>query len=673
MSKTLGRPLFRNNAPRATAHGTGITAYFMNDRPGYAEGDEVDYQKLMQDYLTRPAAQMPEAPASDFETLYKKYSDVVGKSLGPERSYDELLKERMRILGPTTDAESARNYALMQLGSRIAGTSGGLSRGLAAGMPEYASVMSKAEADRRAAERAVAANAFEAYDKERGLRRSAESEAAKYAFTESSAAEKAAYNAAVERANKAEERKFEALKEGAKFQAERKDKYGALGTETFAIPDPDSVRGFKIVGARRTPQGLVQVGNGEPVPENAIPASESLIADIYKQGQPKEATNISIQNPDGTFGKPQAAIQKGGKFYDVVTDTVIDRPFRLADKTGGIGSGTSASYVIHDENSPFGVKEVIGFTDPTNGQNYYMHNGVRFEFDSAKGIRASLSDVLKSETKDGETTTTPTYGPYAGKPFTVSSEIGGLKIEPPIPSQDPSLKSTAPKQEGSDKVTMGQITTTGPDRYFVKEISRSAIPWSQSSAQDKQDSRNRVQNAENILRTAEDSMQAMKDALGPANYIKGLASNWLDPIAPEALKPYVNFLKTEAGKQQLLMLKKQVELAETLNPRFPQGELKTINELTESPEKFFSTPEQGIAKFSELVRKARNAIEWETAYRDNRKPLYITRIPTGTENDPFSYDKMPFLFELKQNGVNINRLFFIDRDNTKKQVGSVIK
>lgn len=671
MSKVLGRQLFRNNAPRATAHGTGITSYFMEDRPGFAEGEEVDYQKLMQNYLSRPTAELPEAPASDFETLYKKYSDVVGKSLGAERSYDELLKERMRILGPTVDTESARNYALMQLGSKIASTPGGLGLGIAAGMPEYAGVMSKAEADRRAAERAVAANAFEAYDKERGLRRSAESEAAKYAFTESEAAKKSAYSSAVERANKEEERKFKAIEEGAKQQAERKDKYGALGTETFAIPDETAQGGYKIVGARRSPQGLVQVGNGEPVPANAVPVGESFFTELNKQGQAREATNIIIQNVDGTFGKPQAAIQKGGKFYDAATDTVIDRPFRLADKSGAANSGTSSSYVIQDPNSPFGVKEVIGFTDATSGQNYYMNNGVRYDFDSNKGIKASLSDVLKSETKDGETTTTPTFGPYSGKPFTVSSAKRNVQFEPPVPSNDPALFGEGGQKEPKKetKAPVGSITGEGPERYFIKpEPFTSSLSYSQLSSQDKQDLRDSIQGGEKFLAGADDVLKAMPESLGPISKVKSLTTNYIGPITPKAFEPYVTYLKTEDGKQQLRIMRQTAQLAFAKNPRFPQGELKTIDEMIEDPDAFFADPRAGMTRYATLVREVRNSLERDRAMVEGRDAKVIERVPTGTQNDPFSFDKTPYLVELKKSGVNLKGVYYRDQQGNLRQI-----
>jgi len=676
MSKVLQRDLFRGKAPRAPAHGTGITAYFMDDRPGFADGELVDYNKLMQDYLSKPAAQMPEAPASDFETLFKNYSAVVGKSLGPERTYDDLLKERMRILGPNVDSESARNYALMQLGSKIAATPGGLGLGISAGMPEYAGVMSKAESERRALERSAGASALEALDKDRALRRGAETEAAKYAFTESEAAKKSAYTSAVEAAKASEERKFKALQDLAKYQNEQRDKYGVLGTESFALEDPTSPGGYKIIGARRTPQGLVQVGNGQPVPQNAIPVGDSFISELKKQGQAKEATNISIQNPDGTtFGKPIAAIQKGDKFYDASTGTVIDRPFRIMDKSGTAGSGTSSSYVIQDPNSPFGVKEVIGFTDPTSQQNYYMQNGIRFDFDSGKGIKASLADVLKSDTKDGETTTTPSFGPYAGKPFTVSSEKRNVQFKPPVPSEDPALLGGEVKpQEGeaqkkSEKAPIGAITGEGPERYFIKpEPFKSSLSYSQLSAQDKQDLRDSVQGSEKFLASADDVLKAMPESLGPLSKVKSLTTNYIGPITPKAIEPYVTYLKTEAGKQQLRIMRQTAQLAFAKNPRFPQGELKTIDEMIEDPDAFFADPKAGMTRYSTLVREVRNSLERDRAMIEGRDAKVIERVPTGSANDPFSFDKTPYLVELKNSGVNLKGVYYRDQQGNLRQI-----
>lgn len=676
MSKVLQRDLFRGKAPRTTAHGTGITTYFMDDRPGFADGELVDYNKLMQDYLSRPTAEMPEAPASDFNTLFKNYSEVVGKSLGPERTYDDLLKERMRILGPNVDSESARNYALMQLGSKIASTPGGLGLGIAAGLPEYASTMSKAESERRALERSAGASALDALDKERALRRGAETEAAKYAFTESEAAKKSAYTSAVEAAKASEERKFKALQDLAKYQNEQRDKYGVLGTESFALEDPTSPGGYKIIGARRTPQGLVQVGNGQPVPQNAIPVGDSFISELKKQGQAKEATNISIQNPDGTFSKPQAAIQKGEKFYDAATGTLVDRPFRIMDKSGTAGSGTSSSYVIQDPNSPFGLKEVIGFTDPVSQQNYYMHNGVRFDFDSSKGIKASLADVLKSDTKDGETTTTPSFGPYAGKPFTVSSSKRNVQFEPPVPIKDPALAGgeSAPSKgeepsKKSENAPVGAITGEGPERYFIKpEPFKSSLSYSQLSAQDKQDLRDSIQGGEKFLADAQDVLKAMPESLGPISKVKSLTTNYIGPITPKAIEPYVTFLKTEDGKQQLRMMRQTAQLAFAKNPRFPQGELKTIDEMIENPDAFFADPKAGMTRYAALVREVRNSLERDRAMMEGRDAKVIERVPSGTQNDPFSFDKTPYLVELKKSGVNLKGVYYRDQEGNLRQI-----
>ena len=659
---TLNRPMFRK--PLVKAEGTGITAYFN-------PGGEVDYQELLKKYLERPSPPLPEKPTTDYETLYQKYKDVVSAGLEPERSLQQIMRERMQILGPSTDTESARNYALIQLGSKIASTPGGLSQGLAAGMPEYGNVMSKAEAEQRAAERAVAASAFDTMEKNREARRQAEVEARGYAFKESEAARAAAYKSAMDRLTSDEERRFKAIQEGAKYQAEVKDKYGVLGTEILAIPDETASSGYRVVGARRTPQGLMQVGNNQPVPANAIPVGDSFVTDLNKQAQAKEATNISVQNADGTYGKPQAAIQKGSKFYDAASGTEITSPFRIVDKTGGVGTGASSSYVIQDPNSPFGIREVIGFTDITSGQNYYMLNGVRFDFDSSKGIKASLSDVLKSETKDNETTTTPTFGPYSGKPFTVSSAKRNVQFEPPVPSKDPRLlgEQAGAEDTGGKKAPVGSITGEGAERYFIKpEPFTSSLSYSQLSAQDKQDLRDSIQGGEKFLAGAEDVLKAMPQSLGPISKIKSLSTNYIGPITPKAFEPYVTYLKTEDGKQQLRIMRQTAQLAFAKNPRFPQGELKTIDEMIEDPDKFFADPKAGMTRYATLVREVRNSLERDRAMMEGRDAKVINRVPTGTENDPFPFDKTPYLVELKNSGVNLKGVYYRDQQGNLRQI-----
>lgn len=661
-NQVLNRPMFRK--PLVKAEGTGITAYFFN-------GGEFDYQELLKQYLEQPSPKMPEAPITDYDTLYKKYKDVVSAGLGPERSFEQIMQERMKVLGPPTDMESARNYALMQLGSRIASTPGGLAQGIAAGMPEYGAILNKAETEGRAAQRAVAASSLDTLEKERAARRSAESEARGYAFKESEAAKAAAYKSAVEAAIKTDERKFEAVKEGAKQQAELKGKYGVLGTETFALPDDNAPGGFKIVGARRTPSGLVQVGTNDPLPATAIPVGDQFVSNIYTRDQAKEAVNISIKKDDGTFSKPYAAIQKGNKFYFADTGEIVTAPFRLVDKAGTTGSGTSASYVIQDPDSPFGLREVIGFTDPMTNQNYFMQNGVRFDFDSNKGIKASLADVLKSDTKDGETTTTPSFGPYAGKPYTVSSSKRNVQFTPPIPSKDASLGGTPSggATQADSKTPIGAITGEGPERNFVKsEPFVSSLSYSQLSAQDKQDLRNSIQGGEKFLAGAEDVLKAMPEGLGPLNKIKSLTTNYIGPIAPKSIEPYVTYLKTEDGKQQLRIMRQTAQLAFAKNPRFPQGELKTIDEMIEDPDAFFADPKAGMTRYATLVREVRNALERDRAMMEGRDAKVLERVPTGTSNDPFPFDKTPYLVELKNSGINLSGVYYRDSKGALRQI-----
>lgn len=665
-NQVLNRPMFRK--PLVKAEGTGITAYFFG-------GGEFDYQELLKQYLEQPSPKMPEAPITDYDTLYKKYKDVVSAGLGPERSFEQIMQERMKVLGPPTDMESARNYALMQLGSRIASTPGGLAQGIAAGMPEYGAILNKAETEGRAAQRAVAASSLDTLEKERAARRSAESEARGYAFKESEAAKAAAYKSAVEAALKTEERKFKAVEEGAKQQAQIKKDYGVLGTETFALPDDNAPGGFKIVGARRTPSGLVQVGNNEPLPATAIPVGDQFVSNIYTRDQAKEAVNISIKKDDGTFSKPYAAIQKGNKFYFADTGEIVTAPFRLVDKAGTTGSGTSASYVIQDPDSPFGLREVIGFTDPMTNQNYFMQNGVRFDFDSNKGIKASLADVLRSETQNGETTTTPSYGPYAGKPFTVSSEKRNVQFKPPVPNKDPALLGGEVKpQEGEaqkkgEKAPIGAITGQGAERYFIKpEPFTSSLNYSQFSTQDKQDLRDSIQNGEAFLATADDVLKAMPEGLGPLNRVKSLSTNYIAPIVPETLAPYVSYLKQGAAKQQLRLMQKTVRQAFALNPRFPQGELATIDEMIEDPDKFFVNPQEGMTRFATLIRDVRNTLERSRAAMEGRDAKVIERVPTGSANDPFSFDKTPYLVELKNSGVNLKGVYYRDAEGNLRQI-----
>jgi len=94
------------------------------------------------------------------------------------------------------------------------------------------------------------------------------------------------------------------------------------------------------------------------------------------------------------------------------------------------------------------------------------------------------------------------------------------------------------------------------------------------------------------------------------------------------------------------------------NDRHPMGELRLTDELIAQPGKFFENPREAMQRIQTLGRDTRNNIEYERARLENRPPLYLERIPSGTENDPFPADKEGYLVTLRNSGINLKGVFY---------------
>ena len=645
MSKVLSRRMF--NGPRPTANGTGITAYFSNG--GLADSET-------------------------FKNMFTQYKDVLSSQLAPEKSYEELLAQRMKILGPE-DPESARNYALMQLGGKIASTPGGLGVALGAGLPEYASVMQKDEAEQRQLQRAAAGSALDALTQQQNTRQSIGIEAAKTAFSEANlqARENAklAGESSIAKLKDTYERwKFTQEQNGLNTRSENEinAKYGVLGDKTYAVPDPDSSSGFKIISGRITKEGIVD-SSGNLMPKDAFPVDSSFVTSLISSKDAKTSVNVQIKQADGTFGDPIAAVQIGDKIFDAATQEPITQTFRLWDASlNKPQTGESSSYVIQDPNSNYGIREVIGFVDKTTGKPFYTDNGVKIEFDSAKGIKGSMKDVLQTKQEGNSVITTPNFGPYAGKSFRSGLQSGGIDQGAPIPSMSEGA-GTSVDQQGVKVTTsktapgLGAITGEGVERYFVTKATdtNAVAPYTTfANMTDEQikDSMQKIDSGESMLRNMESVLKAIPEAVGPLATVKGISTAYLAPFTPKQLSGATEYLKTERARRELDLVRQDIRKAFALNPRYPVGELSVIDDLVERPQEFFSDPKAALARMQELVRSVRNNVEWEKAKLENRPANYIDAIPTGTVNDPFPADKLNYLVELKKQGVNLNGVHY---------------
>ena len=666
MSKVLSRKMF--NGPRPTANGTGITAYFSNG--GLADSET-------------------------FKNMFTQYKDVLSSQLAPEKSYEELLAQRMKILGPE-DPESARNYALMQLGGKIASTPGGLGVALGAGLPEYASVMQKDEAEQRQLQRAAAGSALDALTQQQNTRQSVGIEAAKSAFSEAALAAREAAKSKADNAiavikdnfdrhkednaakRAAEEELGRNTRSAAEIEASDNRAFNVLAPIPFVVKDSTSPSGVKIIMGTRTKNGTFD-SKGLRIPSDAVKVDDAYVTKMLEGNDPKVSVNVQVMGKDGKLGDPFAAIQKGPEFFDAATGDKIKAPFKIYDaESGRSQTSASSSYVVVDPNSPYGIKEVIGFQDSTTGETFYMSNNNKVVFDSSTAIKGSLKDQLSISMDDTTVTTKILFGPKAGQNVRELKQKGEFTSGQAGAGETPTGEAPtggAPVEEKTGNVTpkkpvaIGAITGEGSERYFVKTDSTvPTVKMSNMSSQQLTESQTKIDSGEQLLRNMGSLLKAIPKGTGPEATIESVSTNYVAPFVPKSFDSLVQYLGTEQARREMDLARQAIRQAFSLSSRFPIGELAIIDDIVERPGEFFANPEAAMARMQTLIRFVRNSVEWEKAKLEERPASYIEPIPTGTENDPFPYKAMGYLQELEAKGTNLNGVFYevIDPNTGKK-------
>lgn len=703
MNKVLARNLFSKYTPKARAHGTGITKLVVDDEGAqhlaggtgpkgvvpstfdntvYAENNDNQdvglpsdkYNALTGQMITgAPTASMGAKGAvgpSNYENILARYQGLANKALGPERSYEDLVAQREKIIGPQ-DTKFQQALGIMALGGRIMSTPGSVGSAIGAALPEFAATMGKISSEEQKLRQQIRASAMDSYERDKLQRQTVGLDALKTAFTEAAGEDRLTRTIAAQ--------------------------YGVTGTDSFAVPDSSAPLGYTIMGARRTENGIVGL-DGKPLPQGAFPADPTFLASL-RDKDVKAAVDIQVMQPDGTYGPRTTAVQKGQTFHDATNGRPITVPFRLFNEKMETSGGISNPFVILDPNSNFGIREVIGFTDPVSKQNFYIEGGFRVPFDSAKGIQGKLTEVLKTRQEGNATIQTPTFGPYAGKNFKFSNEPTGANDAIPIPSRDPELAAEAarkqaaagapagttttaaapPPPQGGDELaqavaqaqkatvqfsskrperTIGAITGDGPERYFVKKDPKPYVTYSQMTDKQLEESSNKINVGEKYLRSLDDLLASVSDATGPIGTMKSLSTKYLGTFTPEKFSGWTEFYKNTAAVEQMKIARQEVRLAFSGNDRHPLGEIKLTDDLVAQPEKFFENPKEALERIQTLGRKIRNEVEFERARQENRAPLYLERIPTGTENDPFPEDKEGYLVTLRNSGINLKGVFY---------------
>jgi len=710
MNKVLARNLFSKYTPKARAHGTGITKLVVDDEGAqhlaggtgpqgvvaatpdnsvYAENNDVQdvglpsdqYDAITGQKITNaPTATMSAKGAvgpSNYENILARYQGLANKALGPERSYEDLVAQREKIIGPQ-DTKFQQALGIMALGGRIMSTPGSVGSAIGAALPEFAATMGKISSEEQKLRQQIRASAMDTYERDKLQRQTVGLDALKTAFTEAAGEDRLTRTIAAQ--------------------------YGVTGTDSFAVPDSSAPLGYTIMGARRTENGIVGL-DGKPLPQGAFPADPTFLASL-RDKDVKAAVDIQIMQPDGTYGPRTTAVQKGQTFHDATNGKPITAPFRLFNEKMETAGGTSNPFVILDPNSNFGIREVIGFTDPVSKQNFYVEGGMKVFFDSGKGIQGKLTDVLKTRQDGNATIQTPTFGPYQGQNFKFPNEPTGAGDKIPIPNSDPKLAEEILRKQaaagapaatttmaaattaagGGDELsqavaqaqnatvqraannparTIGAITGDGPERYFVKKDDKPFVTYSKMTDKQLEESNNKIDAGQKYLRSLDDLLAATSNATGPVGTMKSLSTRYLGTFTPEKFSGWTEFYNNAAAVEQMKIARQQVREAFSQNDRHPLGEIKITDDLVAQPEKFFQNPKEAMVRIQTLGRELRNQIEFERARQENRPPLYLERIPTGTENDPFPADKQGYLLELKNNGINLNGVHYRTKDGLR--------
>lgn len=652
MNKVLSRSLFNRGDKPQKAHGTGITKLVVGEERGYQDGG---YVSMFQ-------------------------------NMSPARSYEQILAEREKALGEG-DMGMQTALALMALGGRIASTPGGLLTSVGASLPEFSATVGKAASDRERQLAALRVGAAEQADRERAVAQSLAVKGLETSLSET-------------RANKQIAAQF-----------------AITGTETWAMPDSSAPSGYTVFGVRRTPEGIKRT-DGSAVPNAAFPADASFLKTTTPEA--KTAVDIQVMDDRGVFGPRMTAVQRGGSFYDPNTNARISQPFRLFDKDNNTGTGEGFQAVVLDSSQPLGLRPVTAFTDKTTGKQFYLNNGTRVEFDSSSGRKGSLEDMLKTTTEGGSSTIVPSWGPYANRPFKVAPERSGMLDSLPIPANDPEFasgRSAAPPAPSASPVAptaapqppasvpdavqpttpstlqdpevrssidksitalkrqpqlyIGAITGEGPERYFVRKQPEGAVPYtpfSMMTGRQVEEARARIGNYQRLLNSMESMMKAIPEATGPWSTVKQFSTNYVVPFAPDSTKGIFEWYRNTDAKRELDINRQEIRASQALNPRFPVGELAVIDDLVEKPAEFWANPQAAIYRFQTLARVTRNMMELERAQLENRSPLYLERVPTGTRNDPFEANQMGYLLELKNSGVNLGGVYYRDAQGGLKMV-----
>ena len=125
---------------------------------------------------------------------------------------------------------------------------------------------------------------------------------------------------------------------------------------------------------------------------------------------------------------------------------------------------------------------------------------------------------------------------------------------------------------------------------------------------------------------------------GPKSWIKAISTNSLGAFGAEGF----TFINNEKGRRRLLEAIRAYQRAETMNPRYPIGEMERIERMVDLDPQFFASPAAVFERLRELSIDLLNSNEYERAILERRAPNRLVNIGSATRNDPADYSNVQF-------------------------------
>lgn len=596
--------------------------------------------------------------SDDVAEKAKKYAEMYQK-MYPGKSAEQYLEERKRLMGD--DKESYQLQAaleLAKLGATMASTPGSLATALAAGVNAAAPGLQKIADKRTERDRALKLAAFDAAERDQQMKAQLGIKGLETAVSQSFqerqaeisrvAQENAATLSRIAHSQDAQEtRMFQELarKDTQAFQEGQSNKSQELqlfmqNPITFFKRDPEAPKGIvvKSFKAAKTPEGYAYVDDeGNKKSSEWTPFTEttaklvSTDLDKPQQGHVIDKTSVNgLRSVPIAWDKTQAKMMMAdgtGKWREAPTDLLVANTQELIDrkptKDGAyidtlVKAGPYEGLFVRQD--PSGniqnVEEVTNFIKSKGG-------------DPSKIKGLGVSEPQQQEAAPGQ------QGAAPGQQGAV--QVTEVLPQPLVEERDKAI-SEINKRIGNKDPSFGQITGKGAEKYLVEALPASSTSGSKMTEKDREDAQRKVLELERGMRTL---YSASRGAYKTTSFVekgKSVVTNVLDPLTSMAGIDLA-YPATEAGRTEMLRLRSEIIKAFAQNPdRVSVYEQSQIAPLAGDVDKWLSNPRTTLEKVRELYRLSQNEMEAERARLEGRAPLMMMRVPTGTKNDPFTYD-----------------------------------